>query len=108
MKTIELSLARIGNSRGIRLPAELIRKHSLEPGIILEDRGDELVLRPKGGRKMLSWAETAREMAEWNEDLSDWDNTLADGLDGIPWEPTASTSKAAATAKPTIRPRRKS
>ena len=42
--TLELSLAQIGNSRGIRLPSALIRKHGLENGLILEDRGHELVI----------------------------------------------------------------
>lgn len=67
MKTIELTLARIGNSRGIRLPAALIRKHGLEPGMVFEDRGHELVLRPKGGARKLSWEETARQMVADSE-----------------------------------------
>lgn len=86
MKTLDLSLARIGNSRGIRLPADLIRKHHLEDGLVLEDRGHELALRPKTNLKKLSWEETAREMAAANEDWSDWDCTLADGLEDIPWD----------------------
>ncbi|MCX6874312.1 MAG: AbrB/MazE/SpoVT family DNA-binding domain-containing protein [Verrucomicrobia bacterium] len=105
MKTIELSLARIGNSRGIRLPADLIRKHALEPGIILEDRGHELVLRPKGGRRKLSWEETAREMAASAEDWHAWDDTLADGLDSIPWDHPAPAPVAAPAAKPAARSR---
>ena len=87
MKTTELKLARIGNSRGIRLPAELIRRHGLDDGVLLEDRGDSLVLRPKAKPKKLSWEETAREMAASDEDWSEWDCTLADGLEDIPWEP---------------------
>jgi antitoxin MazE len=89
MKTIELTLARIGNSRGIRLPADLIRKHGLEPGMVLEDRGHELVLRPKSGPRKLSWEETAREMVAAAEDWSDWDTVSADGLEAIPWEHAA-------------------
>lgn len=94
MKTIELTLARIGNSRGIRLPADLIRKHGLEPGMVLEDRGHELVLRPKGGPRKLSWEETAREMMMADdEDGADWDSASADGLTLIPWEhPTSGTT----------------
>jgi antitoxin MazE len=87
MKTHELSLARIGNSRGIRLPADLIRRHGLDDGIVLEDRGDSLVLRPKAKPKKLSWEETYKEMAASDEDWSEWDCTLADGLEDIPWEP---------------------
>lgn len=83
---IELNLARIGNSRGIRLPAKLIRKHALESGVILEERGDELVLRPKGDRRKLGWSETAREMIASTEEWNAWDTTLADGLESIPWD----------------------
>jgi antitoxin component of MazEF toxin-antitoxin module len=94
MKTVEIALARIGNSRGIRLPADLIRKHGLEPGIVIEDRGHEIVLRPKGGHPKLSWEETAREMAAAHEDWSAWDDTLADGLESIPWDQSTSRAKS--------------
>jgi antitoxin component of MazEF toxin-antitoxin module len=86
MRPLELSLIQIGNSRGIRLPAELIRKHGFEHGLVLKDRGYELALRPKTSPKKLSWEETARETVAANEDWSDWDCTLADGLDDVPWE----------------------
>lgn len=94
MKTVEISLARIGNSRGIRLPADLIRKHGFDTGVVIEDRGHEIVLRPKGGKPKLSWEETAREMAEANEDWSAWDDTLADGLESIPWDHPAPRAKS--------------
>ena len=81
----ELSLAQIGNSRGIRLPSALIRKHGLEHGLILEDRGHELVITPKGGPHKLSWEETYKEMAAAGENWSDWDSIVADGLDDLPW-----------------------
>ena len=86
MKTFELSLARIGNSRGIRLPSALIRKHGLEDGLVLEDRGHEIVLTPKSGSAKLSWEETAKEMAASGEDWSAWETTVADGMEQIPWE----------------------
>lgn len=97
---MELSLARIGNSRGIRLPSALIRKHGLEDGLVLEDRGHEIVLTPKGGSAKLSWEETAREMAASGEDWSEWETTAADGLDQIPWNaaplfPAAKSNKKA-------------
>jgi antitoxin component of MazEF toxin-antitoxin module len=105
MKTLELSLAQIGNSRGIRLPADLIRKHGFEHGLVLEDRGHELALKPKAGPKKLSWEETAREMAAADEDWSDWENTVADGLDQIPWNGPApkdavSPARKSASRKP--------
>ena len=106
MKTMELSLARIGNSRGIRLPSALIRKHGLEDGMVLEDRGHEIVLTPKSGSTKLSWEETAREMASSGEDWSEWETTVADGLEQIPWEATQGvpTSKLKKKAKITNEP----
>ena len=95
MKIFELSLARIGNSRGIRLPSALIRKHGLEDGLVLEDRGHEIVLTPKSGSAKLSWEETAKEMAASGEDWSEWETTVADGMEQIPWE----TNLAAKTKK---------
>ena len=101
MKTFELSLARIGNSRGIRLPSALIRKHGLEDGLedglVLEDRGHEIVLTPKSGSAKLSWEETAKEMAASGEDWSEWETTVADGMEQNPWEasPAAKTKTKA-------------
>jgi mRNA interferase MazF len=46
----------IGNSRGIRIPAEILRRHRIGDAVLLEERGDELVLRPKKQTK-LSWKE---------------------------------------------------
>ena len=86
MKTLAISLVQIGNSRGIRLPAGLIRKYGFEHGLVLEDRGYEIVLRSKAGHGKLSWEETAREMVDAGEDWSDWEGALADGLGQIPWE----------------------
>ena len=80
MKTLEAKLTRIGNSRGIRLPAELIRKHDLDHGVLVEDREGEIVLRPKKSAKKLSWEETARQMAASHEDWSDWE-APGDGWD---------------------------
>ena len=86
MKTLETKLTRIGNSRGIRLPAALIRKHQLDHGVLLEDGEKEIVLRPKKASKRFSWEETAKAMAAEKEDRAEWDCTLADGLEALPWK----------------------
>ena len=103
MKTFALSLAQIGNSRGIRLPAGLIRKHGFEHGLVLEDRGHELALKPKAGPPKLSWEEPARAMAASGEDWSAWEGTLADGLDQIPWDGPVPKTAASAARKPASR-----
>lgn len=81
MKIVEAKLTRIGNSQGIRLSAALIRRHQLDHGVLLEERGDEIVLKPKKPAKKLSWDETARQMAAASEDWADWE-AMPDGWDG--------------------------
>ena len=85
--TLEIPLTRIGNSRGIRLPAPLIKKLGFDAGILLEDHGDRVVLRPSRRKpEKLPWSETAREMAHAAEDWSDWEDSAVDALKDIPWE----------------------
>ncbi|MEO8353812.1 MAG: AbrB/MazE/SpoVT family DNA-binding domain-containing protein [Chthoniobacteraceae bacterium] len=79
MKTVELAITRIGNSRGIRIPADILRRHKIGESVLLEERADELVLRPKKLAK-LSWKETYAAMAAESEDWSDWDGVIGDGL----------------------------
>jgi antitoxin component of MazEF toxin-antitoxin module len=91
METLAIPLARIGNSRGIRLPAHLIRKMGFDTGLLLEDHGDSLVLKPQVGvQKKLSWDETAQQMAIAHEDWSDWVSATTDGLEFCAWEPVKS------------------
>jgi len=79
MKPIELTVTRIGNSRGVRLPATTLRRYQIDDTVIMEERPDEIVLRPKRSAK-LSWEATAKAMAAKSENWSDWDTTIADGL----------------------------
>ena len=104
MKPLALTLDRIGKSRGIRIPATLIRKHGFQHGLVLEDRGHEVALKSTTGTTKLSWEETAREMANSKEDWSDWDCTVADGLDQIPWDrPTPGNATAKRKPKQTAK-----
>jgi antitoxin component of MazEF toxin-antitoxin module len=50
MKTTELTVTRVGNSRGVRLPAEVLRRYEIGDTLIMEQRPDEIVLRPKRSR----------------------------------------------------------
>ena len=86
MKTMELTVTRIGNSRGIRLPAEVLRRYRVQDVLLMEQRPDEIVLRPKRGRRgKLTWAETYRQMAQANEDWTDWE-AAGEGLSSVPGE----------------------
>jgi antitoxin MazE len=89
MKPVELKVARIGNSRGVRLPAATLERYQIGESVVMEERSDGILLRPVGEAvPKLSWEETAREMAAAIEDWSEWDVTRADGLEAVPWEPT--------------------
>jgi mRNA interferase MazF len=88
MKTKELKVARIGNSRGVRLPASSLKRYSVGSALIMEERTEGILLRPAAGcAAKLSWEETAREMAASDEDWSEWDVLAGDGLDSVPWAP---------------------
>ena len=90
MKPIELKVARIGNSRGVRLPAATLARYQIGMTVVMEERGDGILLRPHGkATAKLSWDDTALEMAAAHEAWADWESTLADGLDDIPWEDVA-------------------
>jgi antitoxin component of MazEF toxin-antitoxin module len=96
MEPIELKIARIGNSRGVRIPAPTLARYRIGDAVVMEERSDGILLRPPGpASPKLSWEETAREMAAQADDWNAWDVTSADGLDDIPW----STGKARRVAE---------
>jgi antitoxin MazE len=79
-KSIELKIVPIGNSRGVRLPKEIIERYAMEETIVLEAREEGLVFRNKHDKR-LSCEDTFKDMAREREDWSDFDGTVADGLD---------------------------
>ena len=44
-KTVELKLVPIGNSRGVRLPKEIIERYAIEDTIVLDAHEEALVFR---------------------------------------------------------------
>ncbi|MGB0344235.1 MAG: AbrB/MazE/SpoVT family DNA-binding domain-containing protein [Coraliomargarita sp.] len=81
MKTT-LSLAKIGNSQGIRLSKQLLARYEIEDAVELETTPDAIILRPLKNKK-LTWASTYKQMAESNEDWSEWDAVAEDGLSDL-------------------------
>ena len=77
---LELKVVQIGNSRGVRLPKAVMERYQIKDALVLEAREEGLLLRGKKDRRM-TWEETARDMAREKEDWSDFDATVADGLD---------------------------
>ncbi len=85
MSITTLKIARIGNSRGIRLPAAMLRKYHITDSVLAEEKADEIVLRPRRStHQKFSWADTAKAMAKADEDWSEWENAAGrDGLNGL-------------------------
>jgi antitoxin MazE len=86
MPTQTLKVVRIGNSRGVRLPAPLLDQYRIGDAVIVERTEAGILLRPlKDGR--LSWAETFkamhRERETGGDDFSDLAAASADGLDTL-------------------------
>ncbi len=99
MKTIELKVARIGNSRGVRLPAQTLKNYGVEDVLLMEERAEGLWLRrPGAAPEKLSWAETAKAMAASEEKWDEWDALDADGLEYAPWQSTVEHKAAEASA----------
>jgi len=63
---------------GIRLPSKIARELGLPGPLIVEKTAGGVLLRTS----KLSWEETAKEMAESDEDWSAFDVTVAVGLNG--------------------------
>jgi len=100
MKPIELKIARIGNSKGVRVPAATLRRYGIGASVVMEERIDGIMLRPSGPSvAMLSWGDTAREIALSTEDWREWETTTSDGLESHPWYAAASPRVGERTAR---------
>lgn len=106
MPTMKLKVARIGNSRGVRLPAASLRRYRIGESVVMEERSEGILLRPTGSAvEKLSWEETAREMAASGEDWSEWDATAADGLRDLAWDAKGATRVADRRTRDRAKPR---
>lgn len=76
----DIKLIPIGNSKGVRLPKEILQKYGFSDSLVMEETEKGILLHKKKGRK-LSWEETYQAMAEEKEDWNDFDVTLLDGLE---------------------------
>ncbi len=83
MKSVEVKLARIGNSLGIRLNRDLLNKYGIRESLLLESREDRIVLRPLKKDAKLSWKQTFADMKAEKENWSEWEEITADGLENL-------------------------
>lgn len=75
-----INIVPIGNSKGIRIPKPLLQKYGFSDALILEETEQGLLLRKPTDAK-LSWEDTYRAMALEDENWSDFDVALLDGLE---------------------------
>jgi antitoxin MazE len=79
IRTMDIKLIPIGNSKGIRIPKSLLQKYGLSGPLLLEETNKGLLLRKKEDNK-LSFEDTYRAMAAEKENWDDMDVVLLDGL----------------------------
>jgi antitoxin MazE len=75
-----INIVPIGNSKGIRIPKTLLQKYGFSDSLILEETEQGLLLRKPIDAK-LSWEDTYRAMALEDENWTDFDVALLDGLE---------------------------
>ncbi len=80
----DIKLVAVGNSRGVRLPRDLLRKYGISDALVLEELPEGILLRSTA-RPQLSLDQTFAEMAAAKEDWRDCEGVEADGLDRLKW-----------------------
>ncbi len=85
IRTRDIKLVPIGNSKGVRIPKSLLQKYGLNNSLLLEETERGLLLLKKENNK-LSWEDTYKAMANEKEGWSNFDITLLDGLEDEDFE----------------------
>lgn len=79
IRTRDVKLVPIGNSKGIRIPKALIQKYGLKNSLLIEETDKGLLIRKKE-ENILSWEDTYKRMADEKENWDDFNAVLLDGL----------------------------
>ena len=80
IRSRDVKLVPIGNSKGVRIPKALLQKYGLKNPLLMEETDKGLLLRNKEESK-LSWEDTYKIMANEKENWDDFNTTLLDGLE---------------------------
>lgn len=75
-------LVSIGNSKGIRIPAALLRQYNLHDQVELVSGKDEIIIRPVTVKPRQGWDGAFQAMHERGDDLM----LVDDSLDMEEWE----------------------
>jgi len=86
MTSQTLKVVRIGNSRGVRLPAPLLAHYRIRDAVTVEPTADGILLKPKRDGR-LSWEDTFQalgaEQRAGADELRDMEAAAGDGLDSL-------------------------
>ena len=77
-----VKLAKIGNSKGIRLSKQLLQRYQINESVEIETTSDSIILRPLRDEK-LDWASTYKQMADAAEDWTVLDAVAEEGLNEL-------------------------
>ncbi len=80
IRSRDVKLVPIGNSKGVRIPKALLQKYGLKNSLLIEETDKGLLLRNKEESK-LSWEDTYKNMANEKENWDDFNTTILDGLE---------------------------
>jgi antitoxin MazE len=80
IRSRDIKLVPIGNSKGVRIPKALLQKYGFNNSLLLEETDRGLLILKKEDSK-LSWKDTYKAMANKKENWDDFDTTLLDGLE---------------------------
>ncbi len=76
----DVKIISIGTSQGVCIPKALLDKYGLSNNLVIEETAKGILLRNKQQDK-ISWEDTFKAMAAENENWSDFDTALLDGLE---------------------------
>ena len=65
---MNISVVRIGNSRGIRIPHGVLDRCHIEDAVDLSVKGDKIVLSPIQKKPRQNWGEYAKKMRQNDDD----------------------------------------
>ncbi len=81
---MQAKLINIGNSKGLRIPKNLIIKYHLQPDLNIVELEEGILIKADLPKNKLSWEETYKNMGKEKENWEEWDVVADDGID-IEW-----------------------
>jgi antitoxin MazE len=79
-----VSIVRIGNSKGVRLPKAILDQLKISEKVDLEIKDQQIILKPIHSKPRMGWGNAFKKMAEMKEDtLYIQDSSITEGFE---WE----------------------